>query len=536
MANKNYGLNGWLAAAGIGVATLASACTTEVSVGLQVDDSGTDEAKFVRSDEPISDRYIVVLKGPKDRSARSLLDIDTLADKLADRYDATVDMTWKDAVLGFAAGMSERDAQARAGDEDVAFVEEDGVVHADATQNNAVPGLDRIDQQALPLNRTYNFDVDGSGVTAFVIDTGIRITHTEFGGRARSGFSAINDGRGTDDCNGHGTHVAGTIGGKTFGVAKNVNLVAVRVLDCNGSGANSGVVQGINFVTQNHQGPSVANMSLGGGASRATDDAVNNAINSGVVMAVAAGNENADACNSSPARAPNAITVGAIDARNDTRAGFSNFGSCVDISGPGVGVLSSSNTSDTATANLSGTSMATPHVAGAAALVLSANPGFKPQQVRDALVGNASRGIKDLKGSPDANLFTGFIRRGGGEQPTPPAPPAPPPAPPAGKARTGSADSSVGLGQFLRFNLPTKVLAGTKLTVNLEADADADLFVRFGGTVSRAVANCKSESDTGTEVCDLTVPGAPGSSTTASIGVFGFEAATFHIDAAWVEP
>ena len=212
---------------------------------------------------------------------------------------------------------------------------------------------------------------------AYIIDTGIRFTHSDFGGRATSGFDAV-DGGSADDCNGHGTHVAGTVGGATYGVAKGVQLVAVRVLNCQGSGTNAQVVGGIDWVTANAVKPAVANMSLGGGANSSIDTAVNNSINSGVTYAIAAGNGNAlgqrqNACNYSPARVPNAITVGATQ-NNDAAASFSNFGTCVDIFAPGVNITSSWSTSDTATNTISGTSMATPHVAGAAALLLQANP------------------------------------------------------------------------------------------------------------------------------------------------------------------
>src|SRR4029079_9348469 len=221
-------------------------------------------------------------------------------------------------------------------DPQVEFVEEDGEVNASATQTGATWGLDRIDQRDLPLNGTYNYFASGTGVTAYIIDTGIRATHTQLAGRVISGFTAVNDGNGTNDCNGHGTHVSGTVGGTTYGVAKNVTLVAVRVLDSSGSGTNSGVIDGINFVASDHQAgqPAVANMSLGGGASSAVDSAVAGAVADGVTFAVAAGNENQNACNTSPAREPSAITVGSTT-MTDARSSFSNFGTCVDIFAPG---------------------------------------------------------------------------------------------------------------------------------------------------------------------------------------------------------
>jgi subtilisin family serine protease len=256
-------------------------------------------------------------------------------------------------------------------------VEADKEINIDATQLSATWGLDRIDQQSLPLNSTYSYTSSGAGVDAYVIDTGILGTHKEFSGRVRNGFTAINDRRGITDCNGHGTHVAGTIGGTTYGVAKQVSLIPVRVLDCRGSGPTSGVVAGINWAAQNHASgvKAVANLSLGGGISTAIDDAINGLINDGVVVVVAAGNSATDACNFSPARVPNAITV-AASTNADQLASYSNFGSCVDIIAPGSSITSAwIGKSNTAINTISGTSMASPHVAGAKARELSAAVG-----------------------------------------------------------------------------------------------------------------------------------------------------------------
>lgn len=270
----------------------------------------------------------------------------------------------------------------------VLYIEKDGIVTASAitTQSSATWGLDRIDQKSLPLNSIYNYEPTGLGVTVYVVDTGILAAHNEFGSRVKAGFSAIATG-GTDDCNGHGTHVAGTIGGSTYGVAKAVDLVPVRVLDCAGSGTNSGVISGINWAITNYQAnqpkPAVMSLSLGGGASAALDSAITSAVNAGITVVVAAGNNNANACNYSPARAPAAITVGATDNR-DVLASFSNTGSCVDISAPGVNITSAWIGSNSATNTISGTSMATPHVSGAAALELS-NGWKSPANVQAAL-------------------------------------------------------------------------------------------------------------------------------------------------------
>src|ERR1044072_2667064 len=260
----------------------------------------------------------------------------------------------------------------------------------DTTQSNPPWGLDRIDQRNRPTNGTYVFNHTGAGVFAYVIDTGIRTTHTQFGGRAANVFDAFG-GNGAD-CNGHGTHVSGTIGGSTYGVAQSVNLRGVRVLDCNGSVSTSGVIAGVDFVRNNHSNPAVANMSLGGGASSTLDTAVNNLSNSGRALAVAAGNSNANACNSSPARAANAITVGSTTT-SDARSSFSNFGTCWDLFTPGSGILSAYYTSNTATATMSGPSMASPHVAGVAALYKQANPSASATTIRNAIVNNATTNV-----------------------------------------------------------------------------------------------------------------------------------------------
>jgi subtilisin family serine protease len=282
-----------------------------------------------------------------------------------------------------------------------------------ARQGVEVPwGLDRIDQRALPLSATYSpprASADGAGVTAYVIDSGVREDHQDLGGRVRSGFSAIDDGRGTGDCAGHGTHVAGTVGGVAHGVAEAVSLVAVRTLDCDGAGATSGVLAGIDWVARDHASgvPAVANLSLSGPASESVDAAIRALVDDGVTVAVAAGNENDDACNSSPAREPAVLTVTA-SARDDARASFSNRGSCVDLFAPGVDIASAWYTGPTATEVQSGTSMAAPHVTGAAALLLGAQPALTPEQVAARLVGDATPGVVEgRRGEPDRLLYVG---------------------------------------------------------------------------------------------------------------------------------
>jgi subtilisin family serine protease len=313
------------------------------------------------------------------------------------------------AVKGFSIDLSEADAKELADDYRVLFVEEDAVVSIDASQTGATWGIDRIDQHDLPLNQAYTYSQTGAGVHAYVLDTGIRSTHVQFAGRVGNGYTSIADGRGTEDCHGHGTHTSGTIGSTTYGVAKNVILHPVRVLDCNGSGTTSGVIAGVDWVTQNHISPAVANMSLGGGASSSLDQAVANSVASGVTYAVSAGNSNADACTQSPARAPSALTVGATTS-TDARASYSNFGTCVDLFAPGSSITSTYYTSDTAIATMSGTSMAAPHVAGAAALFLETDPAATPAAVALAIFAQTTLDHVSSAGagSPNRLLYSLF--------------------------------------------------------------------------------------------------------------------------------
>jgi subtilisin family serine protease len=354
--------------------------------------------KFLRQGaRAIPNQYIVVLndqaKAAGDRTALAATD----AFSLTAQFGGAVTEVYGHAIKGFAVQMSEAEAIRLSQDPRVAFVEEDSIMEAVVTQNNAPWGLDRIGQRTLPLNGAYSYTTTGSGVNVYIIDTGIRRTHTQFGGRAVIGFDAIGDGRNTNDCHGHGTHVAGIVGASTYGVAKAVRLFAVRVLSCSGSGSNSGVIAGVNWVTQNHIDPAVANMSLGGGISTALDNAVRNSIAAGVTYSIAAGNSNTNAANSSPARVAEAITVGS-STRTDTRSSFSNFGSVVDIFAPGSSILSTWRTSDTATATLSGTSMAAPHVAGVAARFLQSNRTASPAAVRNEIVAQAT--LNRLTGIP----------------------------------------------------------------------------------------------------------------------------------------
>jgi len=319
------------------------------------------------------------------------------------------------ALNGFAGAMSDAARNGLLRDARVSRVELDGVARAIAdptTQSNATWGIDRIDQRALPLSGTFTYTNTGSGVTAYIIDTGIDYGHAEFGGRATLGYDAFG-GTGVD-CNGHGTHVAGTTGGTTYGVAKAVTFKAVRVLDCGGSGTWSGVIAGLDWVTANHAGPAVGNMSLGGGASASVDDAVKRTIASGVAMAVAAGNGNVagraqDACKYSPARVPEAMTIGATT-KTDAKTSWSNYGNCVDWFAPGSGITSAwIGSGNTETNTISGTSMAAPHTAGVAALYLQSNTGASPQTVREALYANTSKGVvTSSKTTSNHLLFTNY--------------------------------------------------------------------------------------------------------------------------------
>ncbi|QPP05984.1 S8 family peptidase [Streptomyces bathyalis] len=343
--------------------------------------------------------YIVMLKD--DKGANS---VKAAGSDLAEQYGGKVKNTYDSAINGFSAkGLSAKEARQLAGNSQVEKVVQNHTFTVNETQSNPPSwGLDRIDQKETKGDKKYTFpDNAGEGVTAFVIDTGVRMTHKDFGKRAKSGFDAI-DGGEADDGQGHGTHVAGTIAGTDHGVAKKANIVAVRVLDDQGSGTTEQVVKGIDWVTKNAKGPSVANMSLGGPKDEALDSAVQKAVDSGITFAVAAGNESQDADNASPARVKDALTVAASDDA-DKQADFSNFGKLVDIYAPGVDIVSATNTGDDATETLSGTSMASPHVAGAAALFLGANKDAKPADVAKGLseqatkdaISNPSEGTKN---------------------------------------------------------------------------------------------------------------------------------------------
>lgn len=351
----------------------------------------------------IEERYIVVLKD-------SVQNTPGVAAEHARNHQVKVSSVYAHALKGYAASMPPGKVKALERDSRVAYVEVDGVATTVATQSNAPWGLDRIDQLKLPLNTTFTYSASGNGVKAYIIDTGIRKSHADFSGRVVDGYDAVDGTLPAEDCNGHGTHVAGTVGGTQYGVAKGTTLVSVRVLDCGGSGYWSWVIAGIDYVTASHvPGQSaVANLSLGGSASTSVDTAVKNSIAKGISYAVAAGNSSQDACKFSPARVPEAMTIGATD-KTDTRPSWSNWGACVDWFAPGVSIKSAWYTNDSATSTISGTSMASPHAAGVAALYLQNNPGATPQQVRDALYSGTSKSIvKRAKSTNSHLLFTNY--------------------------------------------------------------------------------------------------------------------------------
>ena len=376
------------------LAVSAKSAPTAVSPG--------SPASFVSA--PIPGRYIVVFKNtvgnPAAEAANVMLGL-----------GGQVHFTYTHAIKGFAATIPEAALQGILRNPNVDYVEQDQTVSANADQPTPTWGLDRIDQRDLPLDNNYHYNYTGAGVHAFIIDTGIRSSHGEFADRWQQGknFVAKNwrsapDANDTEDCNGHGTHVAATVGGTTYGVAKGVTLIPVRVLDCRGSGSWTGVIAGIDYVAGiDSTLKRVANMSLGGGASQSVDDAVDGAVTAGVTMVVAAGNDGANACNYSPARAASAITVGATGS-SDARTSWSNYGSCVDIFAPGLGITSAWNTSDTATNTISGTSMASPHVTGVAALAL-ASGASTPAAVANAITSTATPGVVGSPGTGSPNLL-----------------------------------------------------------------------------------------------------------------------------------
>lgn len=372
----------------------------------------------------IPNQYIVRLNMDLAKQQLGLSRAEQVAQNLIGTLGAgQIQHVYQHAIQGFSVRMTATQAKMLAAMPFVAAIEPDQWINIGATQANPPYGLDRIDQTSLPLNNTYNYaDSAGQGVHVYVLDTGLRASHSEFIGRVGNGRNFVSnsssplnssvDPNNTSDCQGHGTHVAGTAVGTQYGVAKKAIVHPVRVLDCSGSGSNSAVIAGVDWVVANKQLPAVANMSLGGGASTALDDAVKRASAAGVTFVVAAGNDNTNACNGSPNRVPEAITVGA-STRTDSRASYSNFGTCLDLFAPGDSTVSASHNSDNGTATLSGTSMAAPHVAGAAALFLSANPAATPAQVSNTLVNQATANKITSAGTGSVNKLLNVSALGG---------------------------------------------------------------------------------------------------------------------------
>ncbi len=465
-----------------------------------------DAAELLFVDRPIEGQYIVVLKEDtaslsSELSTSSMPSVASMARNITSNHRVQLVTSFQHALRGFVVKASD-DALARMlMDDRIAYIEEDGVVSISATQQNATWGLDRSDQRDLPLDDLYNYDTTAAAVHAYIVDTGIRSSHNDFGGRVGNGYTSIDDGRGTEDCNGHGTHVAGTVGGSTWGIAKGVQLYPVRVLSCSGSGSNSGVIAGMDWVAGNHIKPAVANMSLGGGASSATDDAVQRMTDVGVTVVVAAGNDNSNACNYSPARAPSAITVGSTTS-SDARSSFSNYGSCLDIFAPGSSITSAWHSSNTATNTISGTSMASPHVAGAAALYLAGNPTASPSQVTNAVVANASAGrISDVRsGSPNELLYTIFD--GGGGDPDP--------DPTPGELQNGVPVSNLSgaSGSETHFTMTVPSGASDLAFQITGGSGDADMYVKFGSAPTTSSYDCRPYRNGNEETCSFASPQA----------------------------
>ena len=370
--------------------------------------------KFHKSSRPIPNRYIVVLDPNQDFRS----DPDGTIEDLNKQFPGSIGHVFSSAINGYSVEMPRGLAVQLSDDPRVKYVEEDSVVDIQATETNATWGISRIDQRSFiaPQDTNYTYNTTGSAVSVYVIDTGVLTSHPDFGGRAVDAFDVYHDGGDMTQCNGHGTHVAGTIGSNTYGVAKGAMIYSVKVYPCDTSisGSMSDILSGIDWVTRHAVHPAVANMSMAGSPSQTLDDAVKNSIATGITYVVSAGNYSDDACKYSPARLPEAITVAATDER-DYRSSISNYGACVDIFAPGEYITSLSNHVDSSTFIMSGTSTSSPHVAGVAALYLEAYPSASPQEVSNAIVNNGTAGVVIDAGtrSPNLFLYSTFMTIGG---------------------------------------------------------------------------------------------------------------------------